>query len=721
MAPRLDSGRPWRTLLSGVIVGALIGYIWNRLYWRGDGAYPAVLVATHAALGAIYGGLTWTIGRRLPSWANGFAVTGAVLGSLWLAPIVLFLIDFRFFDVRSDTVGVAASLLVVCCSALTGAWAGARPRPIVRVVLLATFAAAGPMVSYMAMPGPVVPPITILNRIGDAVPDVPPMVERDRRVMVLGVDGATWSVIDPLLEEGKLENFRALMSRGSYGVLESVRTESGETASPVVWTSMFTGMTPNHHGVRDWLVSDSRNRTKKSLWNILNQNGDIAIVVNVPGTFPPERVLGAMVSGFPMPAIARPDSGRLQLSVGRFYSSEDTALSKVPVSRIEFASPSNATADSFSPPQSAELSIVEHLETRHGRLKHRAYDFRFGNLFLELVERRGLVPAHNLASFSLLLRDTTDDGVENHDIVDLVTSTGQVVTSLHQGDWTDWLSVHVRGAELFFKLHVVAASADGASLYATPLFQSSARPVIPFTYPLRLAPRLHNDVGQYIVESAGWLIFEDEPLLTPLYEHTLDAGIVRSRAAAYLLGEIENWSLFVHIFTEPDRVQHPFWRFHEPEAYDDSKPSLVSEHGQRVRQTMIDVDRRLGELLSHVNDDTIVAVVSDHGFRAGPSTGRGDHEDEGIYILAGPGIRASGQASQASVLDLTPTLLHVAGYPVARDMDGHVLIDLLDDALKSCCTVRFIDTYESDGDRAGSEQVIDESTLEQLRSLGYVQ
>jgi len=116
------------------------------------------------------------------------------------------------------------------------------------------------------------------------------------RVIVLGIDGGTWTVIQPLLEAGQLPNLKKLVDGGLHGVLES----RPPILSPVVWTTIFTGFGFMKHGVRDWKTSQSVNRRVSAIWEILRDRNERVDVFNVPGTWPPDPIPGKMLSGFPL-------------------------------------------------------------------------------------------------------------------------------------------------------------------------------------------------------------------------------------------------------------------------------------------------------------------------------------------------------------------------------------------------------------------------------------
>src|SRR3989339_1718692 len=132
-------------------------------------------------------------------------------------------------------------------------------------------------------------------------------MEKDRKVCVIGLDGATFALIKPWVEEGKLPHFKRLMEEGSFGDLES--TIPAHT--PIAWTTSVTGQNAGHHNLYTFFRLDRENyrrkltnhgdRRAKAVWNVLSEEGKRVCVVGVPFTYPPEKVNGVMVSGTPLP------------------------------------------------------------------------------------------------------------------------------------------------------------------------------------------------------------------------------------------------------------------------------------------------------------------------------------------------------------------------------------------------------------------------------------
>jgi predicted AlkP superfamily phosphohydrolase/phosphomutase len=117
----------------------------------------------------------------------------------------------------------------------------------------------------------------------------------------MGIDGATWDVMEPMIARGELPNFADLVTRGSKGRLISVQPY----VSPVVWTTFATGSFPRFHNVLDFFypytgtkkrLIKSSIRQRPAIWNIASEAGRRTGVVGYFVTHPPEAINGFMVS-----------------------------------------------------------------------------------------------------------------------------------------------------------------------------------------------------------------------------------------------------------------------------------------------------------------------------------------------------------------------------------------------------------------------------------------
>ncbi len=124
----------------------------------------------------------------------------------------------------------------------------------------------------------------------------------DRRVLVIGLDGADWSIMSPLLRAGDMPNLARLMRSGSHGDLRTITP----ILSPLIWTTMATGVGPAEHGILDFMEVDpatgatvpitGRERKVPALWNIASAAGLSTVTSGWWATWPAESVEGTMIS-----------------------------------------------------------------------------------------------------------------------------------------------------------------------------------------------------------------------------------------------------------------------------------------------------------------------------------------------------------------------------------------------------------------------------------------
>lgn len=141
--------------------------------------------------------------------------------------------------------------------------------------------------------------VLISSLVACGAQDTPPTAPRTK-VMLIAIDGATWAVIRPMTEAGRLPNFKRLVQEGATGNLLTI-TEPHQYQSAALWTTVATGKHPSEHGIKantlhDGELPTSNMRKTRSIWNIL---GDYELTVGTVGyfvTWPVEEVNGYMVS-----------------------------------------------------------------------------------------------------------------------------------------------------------------------------------------------------------------------------------------------------------------------------------------------------------------------------------------------------------------------------------------------------------------------------------------
>lgn len=159
-------------------------------------------------------------------------------------------------------------------------------------------AVCGALLSFSALA------LLACNRIEER--RLPPLSEPtarvERRLLVFGIDGATWSVIDRLFAEGRLPNLARLVREGSRAPLRTLQP----THSPRIWTTLATGVAPEVHGILDFVVKipgsgrttlpSSTQRRTAAVWNVLSLHGYRVGVANWWASYPAEPIDGFVIS-----------------------------------------------------------------------------------------------------------------------------------------------------------------------------------------------------------------------------------------------------------------------------------------------------------------------------------------------------------------------------------------------------------------------------------------
>ena len=125
------------------------------------------------------------------------------------------------------------------------------------------------------------------------------------RTLLIGLDGATFTILDPLMEQGAMPFLRELTRRGVRAELRSVVPP----LTPPAWTSLLTGRTPGHHGIYDFFQLDAPGSKQIRLTTahdmrcetvaaIANRQGLRATMLNFPVHFPPPAIDGYVLAGW---------------------------------------------------------------------------------------------------------------------------------------------------------------------------------------------------------------------------------------------------------------------------------------------------------------------------------------------------------------------------------------------------------------------------------------
>ncbi len=215
----------------------------------------------------------------------------------------------------------------------------------------------------------------------------------DAPIVVIGIDSADWHWIDPLIEEGRMPNYGALVERGVRAHLQSFRPLE---KSPVIWTSIATGKLPEKHGIGGFTKGDSKltgslARTAATYWEILGSLGKTQAVIGWWVTYPATRVNGVLISDY----VQYYPSGRGKV-VGSVYP--DSVWSFVEEARVN---PADITLEDLARFIDLEIAL-EHREAAEERLKELKWIYAADETFRRVA--RALYAAGEWEVFTVYFR-----------------------------------------------------------------------------------------------------------------------------------------------------------------------------------------------------------------------------------------------------------------------------------------------------------------------------
>jgi predicted AlkP superfamily phosphohydrolase/phosphomutase len=425
-----------------------------------------------------------------------------------------------------------------------------------------------------------------------------------RRAVILGFDGMDPELTERFIAEGKLPNLAKLRDQGTFRKLRTTYP----AISPVAWSTFMTGVNPGKHNIYDFLARDLANylpylssaeikgpkRTWKlgkytiplggprikgmrrgtPFWHWLAEAGIFCSVLRVPVTFPPEKFSGVLLSGMCVPDL-KGSQGTFCFCTTRSSGAKFREGGvRVPIERM------GGGYTSYIPGPEDPLAGGSGHELR---VKFKIYPDT----------------AKNEARF----------------VVDSETFTLKV------GEYSAWIPAKFK-AGVGFSAHGICRFyfkeiSPELEVYITPVNIDPGRPDLPISHPVTYAIYLAKLFGPYatlgLAEDTWALnehVLDDDAFLAQCYANHED----RERMLFDALEKTQQ-GLCACVFDTTDRVQHMFWRYLEDDhpaaraVPRDERPAVIQDLYARM-------DNLIGRVMKQIDDQSLLMIVSDHGFKS---------------------------------------------------------------------------------------------------------
>jgi len=488
--------------------------------------------------------------------------------------------------------------------------------------------------------------------------------------ILFGVDGADWDVVEWMWEQNRLPHLKRLADRGVAAPLETFHH-----ASPVIWTTVATGVMPEVHGITEFVVPtikgdqpvSSTLRRVPALWHMVTATGGRVAVLGWWASWPVEEVNGTIISDraiheipdrvWPPDHLAVFDAGLAQLRAEEEGAKPNSMLE---ADRIFSRTAVDIAGEDY------DLTL---LYLRGVDISCHFHWKAFEPEAFPAAEPSELEAERELIAREYELVDRT--------LGELLAASGPdiniIVMSDHGFDAMDGVTTHIRlnFDAVLGRLGFLTKSDQGVDFSRTELY-SYASPERSLVKKVRFALAGREEGGRVTAAEQEEIRDRLEAALeTVTYAGGAPVFIVRDATAK----KRERGADFV-VDVLTDNAQ---------------KPLMVA--GVPLRDAIRSLDRLSGT----------------HG-----------RKTQGIFIAAGPDVDPKARPEGLRVIDVPPTLLYAIGLPVAEDFAGRARTELFTGVFRDTHSLQTIPTWGVPTEGVGRSSDVDEELVDQLRTLGYI-
>lgn len=551
-------------------------------------------------------------------------------------------------------------------------------------------------------------------------------MKKSPSIVVIGIDSASFDVIEPLVNQGKLPVFARLMKDGAWGRLRS----TFPPVTPPAWTSLVTGKNPGKHGIFDFYgyttsgyerpVINSHAIKTKTLWKLLSEKGKKVGIINVPLTYPPEAVNGFLIPGmqyafdvdkeftYPKDLLSEIEGkfGKYEVLYGderSLYTSElDHFISKWKEITIQRQKVILYLLDKyeldFFMPVFYSIDPIQHHFWRFYDKGHPQHDANLAEKYKNVIPEFYQLIDTNIGQIL--------DRVGKETSVFIVSDHG---AGSHSGGFfiNKWLMkqkllkikkryyplLWIKWPHIFFKI-----------------LKKLGHPAVSWTIPMSLYNQLKNKVdpreGLCLSEIIDWKrtkVFSGNYTEQGIYVN------LKGREVLGIVDENEYMKL-------RDAVADNLRALVDPKTKKKFVDAVIKKEdiyrGPYVHFAP--------DLFILMKDGEILIQKDIHRgtFHYNPHIG-GTHRMDGIFLAKGNLLNGPLRLNNLTVVDLAPTILYLMGEEIPEDMDGRILKELINEDFLKLFHEKYGTSSQVENRSGTYSKEEAEKIKENLRNLGY--
>ena len=552
-----------------------------------------------------------------------------------------------------------------------------------------------------------------------------------KRVILLGLDGGTFSLLRPWIEDGLMPNLGKIMEQGTSGELASTIPAT----TPPAWSTCVTGKNPGKHGIYDFRESflrdpraplvNSRSLRSKKLWHILADHSKKVGLVSVPITYPPEKVNGFCISG-----LLTPDSESTYTSPAELKEQLLKAIGDFVVNIDIPKYDVDAQEDALAFLQETLYSLQKRRDAFFHLMAEQQWDFfmivfifadRIQHLLWKYIDpQTQLYATERAAQLREKIREcfATFDEMLGQLLAQLDQETQLFIMSDHGfGSTRAWINVNTYLARLGL-LRLKRGQAISKKLFCTAM-NIGESPWMKKLLPENIQRMVRNKIRG----------------TRSSFKSDVQSAIDWERTKAFFVS-IPTQGIFINVKRDGFGLVDPGQEYQQLRELIKEKLLQLRDpwtKDQVVDQVWFKEEIYSGPQAQFAPDLIFVArdyaylgrqLFGDHKIiRSAEHLPVGFHRSNGIFIARGSEIQQGRQIQGANIADIAPTVLYSMGLPVPDDMDGKVLREIFSEELLQRNPVEYV---KADLDQEGEEEETyseeeSQKIKERLRSLGYIE
>ncbi|HHQ45396.1 MAG TPA: hypothetical protein ENN13_04585 [Candidatus Altiarchaeales archaeon] len=478
-----------------------------------------------------------------------------------------------------------------------------------------------------------------------------PATSAVEKVLIIGLDGATWTTLEPWIEQGNMPYLKSLYDSGSHSSLMAPIPY----VSPVSWPTFATGNNPGRHGIYGFQQCADTDEPRiplgdsiqsERVWQTLSKNGRKSIIMNLQNTYPPDKINGIVISGVMAPQIAvEPKSLRPWL-IEEGYIVEGAGWMNT--EKPEFIKSLYNTTE-----KRVDVAV---------KLMEREPDWDFMTVLIVGTDRIQ----------HYMWRDMEEGGQYENAMEDYYKFVDTQIQELVEAAGPDTnvfiISDHGFG-RLKRRVHINWwLEQEGYLKIENNWDNSKARYMITISGVLKKTG-ISEIIRKFMVKSGGDAASVRPPTLTLDFENS------KAYTCGYYTGQI---------YLNPNLTDEEYRRVQQEimeklRNFKDPKTGMNVVENVYTKDELyhgMAMDEAPDILMIYANEYWVVGSFSYPWLFEDTFRETGCHHQDGIMIASGPDIQTGAIVNDARLMDMAPTVLHMFG--IDENMDGRPLIEILE-------------------------------------------